>query len=140
MEHLSNEHRAIETWLSHLKPGGKLIVFVPAFMSLWSDHDVVNHHKRRYTKFSLIKLFNYNGVSVIKSGYWNVFLFPLIWLYRQLKGVTKSTIKEPKGDLEKLSVFNPVLYHILKAEQPSFGKISFPFGVSTFCIVEKQTA
>ncbi|WP_115461918.1 class I SAM-dependent methyltransferase [Winogradskyella aurantiaca] len=140
LEHLSNDVKAIETWLSHLKPEGKLIIFVPAFMSLWSDHDVVNNHKRRYTKRELISLFRYKNVTILKSGYWNVFLFPLIWLYRQFNKVSSSETKKAKGDLESLSVFNPIMYRILKAEQPLFGKISFPFGVSTYCIVEKNNA
>ncbi len=58
-----------------LKPGGTAIIFVPAHQFLWSEHDVVNHHKKRYSKTELIKAIEKNGLEIKRSGYWNFLLF-----------------------------------------------------------------
>src|SRR5207253_9325776 len=53
LEHLQDDMLALKNWNRLLKPGGELYVFVPAFMYLWSKHDVVNQHFRRYTAVEL---------------------------------------------------------------------------------------
>ena len=53
LEHLQDDIKAINNWKSLLKNGGLMYVFVPAFQSLWSYHDEVNKHFRRYTKIEL---------------------------------------------------------------------------------------
>ena len=48
LEHLQDDVMAIRNWQELLKTGGVMVVFVPAFQSLWSNHDEVNMHFRRY--------------------------------------------------------------------------------------------
>src|SRR5258705_7058385 len=71
------DDRAAMVWLvSLLKPGGMLLVTVPAYQWLFSFHDVAVNHVRRYSQTSLVDLVP-PGFFVIQSGYFNTALFPL---------------------------------------------------------------
>lgn len=140
LEHMEFDERALSHWFRVLKPGGKLIVFVPAFMTLWSAHDIINHHYKRYTKTILSSMLEKTGFIVVKKGYWNFFLFLPIALVRVLKrGELKNQGKLAlEDDLSKTTpIINWLLKSLLRFENLMLPFFSFPFGVSTFCIAEK---
>ena len=139
LEHLKDEAEALSTWFKHLNKDGLLIVFVPAFKSLWSWHDVVNGHCRRYHRKELVGLLESAHFEVVKSGYWNVFLFIPIWVFRQFQKLFKRQPNNEEGDLRSLPFGNNMFYKILKQEEKFFGSISFPFGVSTYSIAKKNS-
>jgi len=56
IEHIDDDGAAIASIAARLKPGGKLVMTVPAHAWMWSAHDVVNHHRRRYSKAELKRL------------------------------------------------------------------------------------
>ena len=56
IEHIDDDQAAVASIATRLKPGGKLLMAVPAHQWMWSAHDVVNHHKRRYSKAALRRL------------------------------------------------------------------------------------
>ncbi len=142
LEHIENDKKALANWYGLLRPGGVLICFVPAFMSLWSAHDVVNHHFRRYTKKELVEKMQAAEFKVMRSGYWNALLFPPVFAFRKVKNMLGTLKKEhePQEDLQPTaSVVNAALTNLLRLENALLenGTISFPFGVSTFCIAKK---
>ena len=49
VEHIEDDVAALKAMAACLKPGGKILITVPAHQWLWSAHDVVNHHHRRYS-------------------------------------------------------------------------------------------
>ena len=53
IEHIDADVAGLTGLAAKLKPGGKILITVPAFPWMWSAHDVVNHHKRRYTRGTL---------------------------------------------------------------------------------------
>ena len=53
LEHVEADREALTGIARKLKPGGRILITVPAHPWLWSAHDVVNHHKRRYTRRTL---------------------------------------------------------------------------------------
>ena len=59
------------------RPGGKLLVTAPAFMSLWSHNDVINMHQRRYTAPELKGKLEQHGFRALRISYSNFFVFPL---------------------------------------------------------------
>jgi SAM-dependent methyltransferase len=141
LEHLEFDEKALKNWHSVLKPGGKLMVFVPAYMLLWSEHDVVNHHFRRYTKTELKNKLQQAGFTVKRSGYWNfAILFPTT-LFRVLQRVKNkiSPSKKPKDQLESFNPFlNKVLINWLNFENGIFKTMPFPCGVSVFVEATKN--
>ncbi len=87
VEHVEDDMLAVRELNRVCKPGGNVIITVPAFMSLWSHHDVVNHHFKRYTSKEIQALFEPNQGSEAYKTYFNSFLYPPIWLFRQLSNM-----------------------------------------------------
>lgn len=139
LEHLKDDKQALANWYDLLKPNGTLLVFVPAFMSLWSAHDVFNMHYRRYTKPELTEKLKETGFKIEKSSYWNFFLFTPVFVFRSLSKLRKSKSEDASGDLDNPSRFNDSIYKLIKFENRLLRKINFPFGVSTFCIAKKAS-
>ena len=100
-----------------LKPNGYAIITVPTFMFLWSQHDIDNHHKKRYRRGEL----QLNKFKIIKETYWNSILFPIMALAKKKK--TQLTIL-PKS-------VNYILEKFLKLENYLISKnVKLPIGVS----------
>jgi len=77
IEHIEDDRAALASIASKLKPGGTLVLTVPAHAWLWSKHDTANHHKRRYSKRALKQLIERSPLKLGKIGYFNSLLFPL---------------------------------------------------------------
>ncbi|MEO8762192.1 MAG: class I SAM-dependent methyltransferase [Bacteroidia bacterium] len=140
LEHLEFDEKALKNWFTILKPGGKLLVFVPAYLFLWSEHDTVNHHYRRYTKTELTHKLEQAGFTVKRSGYWNFMMFFPTAVFRILQQVKNkiSPTKKPKNQLESFNpVVNKILITWLKVENAIFKTMPFPCGVSVFAEVTK---
>ena len=134
LEHLEFDEKALLKWKDLLTERGLIYVFVPAFQSLWSNHDVVNMHHRRYTTALLVKKAREAGFKILKAGHWNVFLFPPVWVYRRLMGLKK----DGRGDIAQPGVSaNRLLLNIMKAEHQFLRIFKFPFGVSTYFIAKR---
>ncbi|MHB8262021.1 MAG: class I SAM-dependent methyltransferase [Bacteroidia bacterium] len=140
LEHLEFDEKALKNWFSILKPGGKLMIFVPAYMFLWSEHDTVNHHFRRYTRTELIHKLHRAGFKVKRSGYWNfAMLFPtsVFRILQKTKNLISPT-KKPKDQLESFNPFiNKILISWLNIENRIFKSLPFPCGVSVFAEATK---
>lgn len=76
LEHIADDRLAAAWICDHLAPGGHLIVSVPAYQWLFSDHDVALQHFRRYTRRRLVAALP-AGMSVERAGYFVSLLFPL---------------------------------------------------------------
>lgn len=137
LEHLQDDHKALANWNSLLKPNGKALIFVPAFKFLWSDHDEVNMHFRRYTLKELKQKLKSNGFILQKASYWNFFLFPPIFAVRFIGRIFKSKNKKMNGDLDKILPFNENIFQLINLENKFLKYAEFPFGVSVFSVVKK---
>ena len=137
LEHLEYDRKALSNWYSLLKPKGKLILFVPAFQALWSYHDEINHHYRRYTNNELRTKLKEAGFLIDRKGYWNFFLSIPAFVIRKI-----GNLVTPKkaGDLKvpKEGGINSLLIKLLDIENILLKSVTFPFGVSTFCIATKD--
>lgn len=82
LEHVEEDGQTLAALHARLAEGGRLLLTVPAFSFLWSNHDVLHHHKRRYHLPELIRLVEGAGYKVTFASYINFWLFPLIALRR----------------------------------------------------------
>lgn len=137
LEHLKDEKKALKNWNSLLKVGGKMYVFVPAFMSLWSYHDEVNMHYKRYTRNELKQSLLNEELEIQKLSYWNFFLFLPVYTFRRI-GTLLNKNKKGETDLSISNTFiNQSLLMLLTLENKILKVFNFPFGVSAFCIAKK---
>ena len=76
LEHAIDDVGLLRAVGALLRPGGMVLVSVPAFQGLWSPHDEVLHHLRRYTARGLRRVMNEAGFVVERLTYTNVAAFP----------------------------------------------------------------
>src|SRR5207302_6326792 len=83
LEHISDDQAALCEFQRVLKSGGRVIATVPAYQSLWSQHDVALMHFRRYVAREVAERFASARLRVEKLSYAMTALFPAVWLYRR---------------------------------------------------------
>lgn len=136
LEHIKDDVDAVKEFYRVLKSGGYLVLTVPAFMFLWSGHDVAAYHIRRYTKALLIKKLRLCRFSIERCTYWNFILFPAVALIRLINKGNRWT---SGSDLRELpDLLNSVLLNSLRLENAAIRReINLPVGVSILCICRK---
>jgi SAM-dependent methyltransferase len=91
IEHLEDDLAALRELRRTVAPGGALLVTVPAYQWLWSGHDEINHHHRRYTRRSLQQVAERAGWHQSRTTYFNSLLLPVAILLRVLDRVSTKT-------------------------------------------------
>ena len=137
LEHLQDDVTAIRNWCELLKPGGEMVIFVPAFQSLWSNHDEVNMHYRRYMNKELRDKLIGENLTILKSSYWNFFLFIPLYIFRKIDSFFSAN-KKKEGHMVENKIANYILLKLLLFENRILKYVDFPFGVSTFCVAKKS--
>jgi len=131
IEHIDDHHAAIASIAARLKPGGKFVMTVPAHQWMWSAHDTVNHHKRRYSRPGLKQLIERSPLELEKVGYFNSLLFPVAIAERM---VSKALGKDG-GDLElPAAPLNAALKRTFAIERHLIGRVPLPPGLSLFAV------
>lgn len=134
-EHLDDDRKGIVESYRVLTKGGILILTVPAFKSLRGVQDVVTGHKRRYSRKEITRKLRQEGFDILKSSYFNFFLFFPILIARRmihllgLKIESENEVNFPLINFFLKSIFSLEIY-VLKY-------FSFPIGVSIFCVAQK---
>jgi SAM-dependent methyltransferase len=85
IEHLEDDVGALRELRRVVAPGGALLATVPAYQWLWSGHDEINHHYRRYTRSSLARAGASGGWHEVRTTYFNSLLLPIAILLRVLE-------------------------------------------------------
>jgi SAM-dependent methyltransferase len=91
IEHLESDLEALAELRRVIAPGGTLLVTVPAYQWLWSGHDEINHHQRRYTRRSLQLVAERAGWEQVRTTYFNSLLLPVAILLRVLDRLSRKT-------------------------------------------------
>jgi SAM-dependent methyltransferase len=131
IEHIDDDRAALASVASRLKPGGKLVMTVPAHQWMWSAHDVVNHHKRRYSKASLKRLIEGSPLRLDAIGYFNSLLFPVAVAERlssKVRGRDEADLSVPPGPI------NATLEKVFASERHLVGRLPLPPGLSLFAV------
>lgn len=131
VEHVDDDGAAIAGLAGCLKPGGKLLLAVPAHQWMWSAHDELNHHKRRYSKAGLARLVSESPLRLESIGYFNSLLFPLAVGARLAARVTGQSAGEDKLPPRPL---NSLFERVFAAERHFVGRVPLTPGLSLFAI------
>lgn len=136
LEHLENDAEALRCVARVLKPGGVVLITVPAFMFLWTRHDELAHHYRRYRRGELTAKLRAAGLEPQLLSYYNFFLFPAVVFVRL---VTKALGKQKEGsDFDATPGFlNAPLAWLFGFERFLLRFASLPFGVSLIAVARK---
>lgn len=142
IEHVEDDRAAVSEMIRVCRPGGTIAITVPAYRFLWSRHDDVNHHVRRYVLRELAELFNQMPGKKIYSSYFNTFLFPPVALTRLVANLFPGIVKR-SGSGSDFSysggtIASRIFYPIMKSEGFLMRHgVSFPFGVSMIFLFRK---
>ncbi len=136
LEHIPDDRGALREYHRVLKPGGVMILTVPAHLFLWSDWDVVLHHFRRYEKETLLPIVESAGFELIHWNYQNVLPLPLVFLIRKWRLLREERVDGRWEDQLPPCWINSLLefqFVALACQR----WIRFPFGVSMVLVARK---
>ncbi len=135
IEHIENEELFIKNAMAHLKPGGIILINVPAHQFLFSIFDNEMGHFRRYSKKEMNQLLKDLNIKVLNSQYWGFFMVPvllvrkfILFFYKRKIASTGFKIPHP--------IINKVFMLIMKTELWLFRNP--PSGTSLFAVAIKN--
>ena len=136
LEHIDDDSKSLTTVRKLMNNKGIILITVPAFQWLWSEHDVIHHHKRRYSKSKLREKLDSSGFRIKYISYFNTLLFPFALVER----IGQKIFSPSNPEILELSnnKINFLLEKIFSLEAIFMNKISLPFGLSLVAIAEKK--
>ncbi|MBI3650454.1 MAG: class I SAM-dependent methyltransferase [Acidobacteria bacterium] len=139
LEHIDDDLAGLQELLRVTKPEGLLVITVPAYGFLWSEHDEALQHRRRYAASELRNKLTISGFEVERISYYITFLFFPIFIMRLLQSVFKKSVYPKSSHIILPGWLNALLIGILGFERFLLNWINFPFGVSLICIARKSS-
>lgn len=133
LEHVQDEVGSLRALGARLNPGGRLLITVPALPWLWSEHDVMHHHLRRYRPDQLTAVVGAGGFKVDYLSYFNLILFPVIAVERAFQRWRRPPANGTSGhdDLRMPSRrLNTFLRCLFSSERHLLAVTRIPIGVS----------
>lgn len=135
VEHIEDDVAALKAMAQCLKPGGKILITVPAHQWMWSAHDVVNHHYRRYSKATLAAVIDRAGLSHHGLRWFNSLLFPAAVAARIAGRVTG---KNDSDDSPPATPLNTAFEKIFSLERHLLGRLPLPPGLSIITLASQD--
>ena len=137
LEHTEDDRLVLENLSAHMPKGGWLIITVPAYMFLWSPHDVATGHYRRYRRPQLQNLLREFNFEIERSTYFNTLLLLPVICFRL--GRRALGLKSAGSDTRfSPGLFNTLLYKIFSLEKHLLPWLNFPAGISILAIARKR--
>jgi SAM-dependent methyltransferase len=135
IEHIDDDVAGLRAIAARLRPGGKILITVPAHQWMWSAHDVVNHHKRRYSKATLAAALRRAGLKWTRLRWFNSLLFPAAIAARmagKLLGKDDSDDSPPPGPV------NALFERIFRLERHLLGRVPLTPGLSIIVLASPE--
>ncbi|MGD1994789.1 MAG: methyltransferase domain-containing protein [Anaerolineae bacterium] len=143
LEHIADDVAALKEMSRVCRPGGRILITVPAFQFLWGRQDEISHHLRRYTARELRARITAAGLEVRKLTYFNTLLFPIVAAIRVGRRLLPSGPEEEiESDftMTRPGRLNDLLARVFKAESGLIQAARLPFGVSLLAVARKPAA
>jgi SAM-dependent methyltransferase len=139
IEHVHDDAAMVSDMRRVLRPGGSLLLSVPAYRFLWGPQDEIAHHKRRYVARELRARLVGADLAVERLSYFNTFLFPVIAAVRLLRPYRPGS-PDLKSDFELKTPdrLNALLARVFALEASLVQRISLPFGVSILALATRR--
>jgi ubiquinone/menaquinone biosynthesis C-methylase UbiE len=138
LEHIEDHVGALKEWSRVLKDDGAVVLTVPAYQWLWSDHDVSLYHKRRYTTKLLAKAADEAGLRPLKKSYAVVFSLPMVVGFRTLNKLLGRKTDSETSYVDVPEWVNKTFTKLLYAEAGLHKHVAFPAGTSVVAILKKK--
>jgi SAM-dependent methyltransferase len=138
LEHVAEDEASLRAIREMLKPGGRVILTVPAHQWLWSTHDVGLHHMRRYSRNLLRERIEKAGFAIDRMSYTNAALFPAAVLARLVDRVRNPT--RPAGHATPPKPVNAAMKALFSAEGLIVPNTALPFGISLLAVFRNDAA
>ena len=136
IEHIEDDQQAVADMLAMLRPGGKLVITVPASMKLWDRHDEINRHYRRYTSDTLHALLAGKGRLLELRHLFHALFLP--------KLAVRMVNRSFQGDTAQHTIpaawINRMMETACSLEYRVLQSLRIPFGTSLLAVLEKPTA
>ncbi len=144
IEHLDDDYAALKELYRVMKPGGLLIVSVPAYAILWTYWDDILGHRRRYTTAMMRQVATRAGFRVRKLSYSNALTLAPAMIVRLAKSVLYKTSQRrgqegsAKTDFITLpKPLNSALIGYYKLETNLLRRGTLPFGLSVVAVLQR---
>lgn len=139
LEHIENDQGMLSEFSRILKPGGLVIMTVPAYPSMWSVHDESLHHVRRYGQAELRNKIRDAGLEQVRLTHTNLFLLPFIIPVRWLRDrLTRKKGATSDFNLDLPGWLNLMFKAIYCSEWAVLRFVPLPAGLSLLCIARKK--
>ncbi len=134
-EHIRHDDRAFAEVRRVLRPGGILVLSVPAYRSLWGPHDIALHHHRRYRAAEIRARLREAGLEPVRIGYSVFFLFPIVVVWRMFekrkRGPAKASLVRVPGWGNRLLILVQAL------EAGLISRFDLPWGSSVIAVARR---
>ena len=139
IEHIDDDEAVLKEIHRICKPGGRIILTVPANKWLWSYFDVMFCHRRRYSKKELYQKLQRAGFVVERISFFVLFLFPLLFLYRGFRKIRSKAIDNLSllTEAQTIPLINEIFLSILRLEKLLIKHMNLPIGTSIIAIARK---
>ncbi len=138
LEHIADERETLAEVTRVIRPGGHLLVSVPAYRFLWGAQDDVSMHQRRYSAGLLRQRIEDAGLVVRRLTFFNTLLFAPIAGIRLTRRLVPA-LRSEKSDFNFPSPgpLNRTLTRVFGLESRLVARANLPFGVSILCLAQR---
>jgi 2-polyprenyl-3-methyl-5-hydroxy-6-metoxy-1,4-benzoquinol methylase len=140
LEHVPDDSVVLAEMLRVLRPGGTLMVMVPAFPFLWGRQDEISHHYRRYLRSGLGEQVRRAGFQLERLSYFNTLLFAPIAVVRLMRRYTGADVVTSDFEMTAEGPVNRLLTRVFAAEARFVARWNLPFGVSLVAVARRPPA
>jgi SAM-dependent methyltransferase len=135
LEHIEDPRPVVGELAYRLAPGGWFVATVPAFQSLWTLHDELNHHQKRYRLGELRELVEGAGLEVAHARYFFAWLALPKWVLARVERWLRARPRPPAVPPRPI---NSAAFALSRLEQACTGTLPVPFGSSALVVARRR--